>query len=99
VTFPHTSDIRGLLEPKRILFDVTPAAKEFLADSGFDPVYGARPLKRVIQTLVLNKMATMLISGAMVRNFHGFFVVVVVVVVVVSLVVLYSPSITLFSCC
>lgn len=38
-------------------------AKEFLADSGFDPVYGARPLKRVIQTVVLNKMATMLISG------------------------------------
>lgn len=58
-------NIRTLLDPKRILFDVTPLAKEFLADSGFDPVYGARPLKRVIQTLVLNKMATMLISGAL----------------------------------
>jgi ATP-dependent Clp protease ATP-binding subunit ClpB len=45
------------------VFDVDNEAKEFLADSGFDPVYGARPLKRVIQTLVLNKMATMLISG------------------------------------
>jgi len=57
------SHIRSLLEPKRIVFDVDDEAKHFLADSGFDPVYGARPLKRVIQTLVLNKMATMLISG------------------------------------
>lgn len=55
--------IRGLLEPKRIVFEVDEDAKQFLADSGFDPVYGARPLKRVIQTVVLNKMATMLISG------------------------------------
>lgn len=56
-------EIRSLLEPKRIVFDVEEDAKQYLADSGFDPVYGARPLKRVIQTLVLNKMATMLISG------------------------------------
>lgn len=45
------------------MFDVDEDAKEYLGDSGFDPVYGARPLKRVIQTMVLNKMATMLISG------------------------------------
>jgi ATP-dependent Clp protease ATP-binding subunit ClpB len=55
--------ISQLLEPKRILFSLTHEAKEYLADCGYDPVYGARPLKRVIQTLVLNKMAMMLISG------------------------------------
>ena len=38
--------------------DVTPAGKEWLAQTGFDPVYGARPLKRLVQTTIA-KMATM----------------------------------------
>lgn len=57
--------IAKLLEPKRILLEISNKAKVFLADRGYDPVYGARPLKRVIQTELLNKMATLLIDGTL----------------------------------
>jgi len=45
---------------------VTDAAKDFLADIGYDPLYGARPLKRAIQTELENKLAKELLSGAFV---------------------------------
>ncbi|MCX6766316.1 MAG: hypothetical protein NT170_00835, partial [Candidatus Moranbacteria bacterium] len=41
----------------------TPAAREFLAREGFDPVYGARPLKRAIQNLVLDELALKIVEG------------------------------------
>ncbi|MEC7576981.1 MAG: hypothetical protein VX468_06595, partial [Pseudomonadota bacterium] len=37
--------------------------KEYLADRGYDPVYGARPLKRVIQTMLQNKLAELILEG------------------------------------
>jgi len=43
--------------------DLTERAKDFLADRGFDPVFGARPLKRVIQREVTNKLAEEVLSG------------------------------------
>jgi ATP-dependent Clp protease ATP-binding subunit ClpA len=52
-----------MLHDKRIVLEVSPEAKTWLADRGYDPVYGARPLKRVMQTEVLNKLATALIEG------------------------------------
>jgi ATP-dependent Clp protease ATP-binding subunit ClpB len=42
---------------------LTDAAKDFLAERGFDPVFGARPLKRVIQREVTNKLAEEVLSG------------------------------------
>jgi ATP-dependent Clp protease ATP-binding subunit ClpB len=42
---------------------LTPAAKEALADAGWDPAYGARPLKRAIQRLVENPLALRLLEG------------------------------------
>jgi ATP-dependent Clp protease ATP-binding subunit ClpB len=42
---------------------VTPAAKEWLAVTGFDPVYGARPLRRLIQSAIGDKLARELIAG------------------------------------
>jgi ATP-dependent Clp protease ATP-binding subunit ClpB len=39
------------------------AARKWLADEGYDPVFGARPLKRVIQTALQNRLAEMLLSG------------------------------------
>ncbi|MBO0838961.1 MAG: hypothetical protein J2P28_26090, partial [Actinobacteria bacterium] len=43
--------------------DVTPAAREWLAVTGFDPVYGARPLRRLIQSAIGDKLARELIAG------------------------------------
>ncbi|MGZ3534361.1 MAG: AAA family ATPase, partial [Thermodesulfobacteriota bacterium] len=51
-----------LLE-KRIQLNMTEKAKEWLAKEGFDPAYGARPLKRVIQKEIQDKLALMLLEG------------------------------------
>lgn len=54
---------KSIFENKQITLDFTPSAKKVLAERGYDPQYGARPLKRVIQTDVLNPMAKMIIEG------------------------------------
>jgi ATP-dependent Clp protease ATP-binding subunit ClpB len=46
------------------VLDIDEKAKTWLANTGYDPVYGARPLKRVIQRQLQNPLATMLLSGA-----------------------------------
>ncbi|MCX6767067.1 MAG: ATP-dependent chaperone ClpB [Candidatus Moranbacteria bacterium] len=51
------------LKEKNIKIQITPAAREFLAREGFDPVYGARPLKRAIQSLVLDELALKIVEG------------------------------------
>jgi ATP-dependent Clp protease ATP-binding subunit ClpB len=57
----------GLLEKRlaarRISIEVTDAAKEWLADTGYDPAYGARPLRRLIQTAIGDPLARKLIAG------------------------------------
>ena len=55
--------LRELLRHRHITLDLDPAATEWLADQGYDPVYGARPLKRVIQRSVQNPLAGMLLDG------------------------------------
>jgi len=50
------------LSTKGIKLEITKDAKQFLADEGFDPDYGARPLKRAIQTHILNKIAELIIA-------------------------------------
>ncbi|NBX66222.1 MAG: ATP-dependent chaperone ClpB [Proteobacteria bacterium] len=52
-----------LLVDRKITLDVTPEAREFLGKQGYDPAYGARPLKRVIQTYVQNPLAERLLKG------------------------------------
>jgi ATP-dependent Clp protease ATP-binding subunit ClpB len=52
-----------LLEDRKITIKLEPAAREWLADKGWDPAYGARPLKRVIQKYVQDPMADMILSG------------------------------------
>jgi ATP-dependent Clp protease ATP-binding subunit ClpB len=56
-------EVRQRLAEKKITLSFEPKAIEFLAHRGFDPVYGARPLKRVIQREVLNKLAREMIAG------------------------------------
>lgn len=53
-----------LLEPRKIFLEFSENAKTWLADRGYDPMYGARPVKRVIQTEVLNKISKLLIEGS-----------------------------------
>ena len=53
-----------LLEDRKIMLDVSPAARSWLADKGYDPAYGARPLKRVIQKAVQDPLAEKLLAGA-----------------------------------
>lgn len=51
------------LKARRISLEFTPEAVQFLAKRGFDPIYGARPLKRVIQSELLNPLSKDLIAG------------------------------------
>ncbi|MGM7699029.1 ATP-dependent Clp protease ATP-binding subunit [Microbacterium sp. A84] len=51
------------LRERRLTLAVTPDARAWLAERGYDPVYGARPLRRLIQNEVQNKLATALLSG------------------------------------
>ncbi|MBR4220998.1 MAG: NDP-hexose 4-ketoreductase, partial [Victivallales bacterium] len=51
------------LADRRIGFEITDAAKSALADEGYDPVYGARPLRRVITRRLENPVSRMIIAG------------------------------------
>ena len=55
--------VRGFLAEKNIALEVTEAAAEKLAGEGYDPAFGARPLKRVIQRMVLDELATKVLAG------------------------------------
>ncbi|HSA77424.1 MAG TPA: AAA family ATPase, partial [Nitrospirota bacterium] len=55
--------VQKRLSDRKIEIELTEAAKELLAEEGFDMVYGARPLKRVIQRDVLNPLASKILSG------------------------------------
>ncbi|GBR10563.1 ATP-dependent chaperone ClpB [Asaia siamensis] len=56
--------LRGLLEERKITLDLDQAANDWLAESGYDPVYGARPLKRVIQRSLQNTLAGLILDGS-----------------------------------
>jgi ATP-dependent Clp protease ATP-binding subunit ClpB len=58
--------LQKLLGARHLRLEVTPEAKELLAAQGYDPVYGARPLKRVIQRELQNPIALQVLEG----NFH-----------------------------
>jgi ATP-dependent Clp protease ATP-binding subunit ClpB len=55
--------LRGLLEDRKITLELDEAATEWLANAGYDPVYGARPLKRVIQRHLQNPLASRILEG------------------------------------
>jgi ATP-dependent Clp protease ATP-binding subunit ClpB len=54
----------ALLADRKIVLEIDEAARAWLADAGYDPVYGARPLKRVIQRSLQNSLAQMILEGA-----------------------------------
>ncbi len=57
------AQLRALLADRDIEIDLDTAALTWLADAGYDPVYGARPLKRVIQRSLQNPLATLILDG------------------------------------
>lgn len=60
--------LRKLLKEQEIELEITPDAKELLATRGFNPVYGARPLKRVIRQMVENPLSKMILSQNFLRG-------------------------------
>ena len=53
-----------LLEERKIAIKLEPAAREWLAEKGWDPAYGARPLKRVIQKSIQDPLAELILAGS-----------------------------------
>ena len=51
------------LADKKISIELTDSAKDFLAEKGYEPAFGARPLKRALQTYLLNPLSSQLIAG------------------------------------
>jgi len=58
-----TEELRGRLHDRQIGLEITPPAREFVAREGFDPVYGARPLKRFLQRELETRIGRALIGG------------------------------------
>ena len=62
------SHLKGLLKERELDVEITDDAKEFLATRGFNPIYGARPLKRVIRQLVENPLSKEILSNKFIRG-------------------------------
>ncbi len=56
-------ELKQQLEEKRITLEISDAAKELVADSGYDPDFGARPLRRAIQKMIENPLAELILQG------------------------------------
>ncbi len=63
-------DVRERLEGRHVTLDVTPAAMESLAIDGYDPVFGARPLKRLVQREVVDRIADQVVRGNLMERDH-----------------------------
>ncbi len=64
------NDVRSRLADRRVTLDVTPAAMERLAIDGFDPVYGARPCKRLVQREIVDRIAQKVVEGGLPDRSH-----------------------------
>jgi ATP-dependent Clp protease ATP-binding subunit ClpB len=58
------------MDDRKVSLEVSEAAIEYLADAGYDPAYGARPLKRVIQNEVQDPLAELIINSKITENQH-----------------------------
>jgi ATP-dependent Clp protease ATP-binding subunit ClpB len=63
-------DLRKLLADRKITIELTQPAKELLFLEGYDPVYGARPLKRAIQRLIQDPLALKILEGEILHGDH-----------------------------
>jgi ATP-dependent Clp protease ATP-binding subunit ClpB len=60
--------VTDMLEPQGIRLEITDAAVAYLAEEGYDPDFGARPVKRAIQQFVLNDLSKKLLADEVDRN-------------------------------
>jgi ATP-dependent Clp protease ATP-binding subunit ClpB len=63
-------DLRRLLAERKISLELTDAAKEMLFSEGYDPAYGARPLKRAIQRMIQDPLALKILDGEVLHGDH-----------------------------
>ena len=64
------NDVQKRLSDRDITFDLTPAAKHWLAKEGYDPVYGARPLRRAVQRHLENPLSKGILAGEFTPEDH-----------------------------
>ena len=64
------ADLQRRLSDKQLTLELTPEAKSYIIDQGYDPVYGARPLKRFLQTKVETMLARMIIADDLAPGTH-----------------------------
>ncbi|MDO4412258.1 ATP-dependent chaperone ClpB [Cutibacterium sp.] len=64
----NLAKLNSRLADRRITVETTAAAKEWLATTGFDPVYGARPLRRLVQTTIEDQLARKVLAGEVVEG-------------------------------
>jgi ATP-dependent Clp protease ATP-binding subunit ClpB len=62
--------IRKRLQERKLTLELTEAAKNYIAQEGYSPVYGARPLKRVLQKQILDNLAMQILEGGFVEDDH-----------------------------
>ena len=62
--------IRKRLQERKLTMELTEKAKDYIAQEGYSPVYGARPLKRVLQKQILDSLAMQILEGAFVEGDH-----------------------------
>jgi ATP-dependent Clp protease ATP-binding subunit ClpB len=60
--------LQNLLAKNRITITITDPAVDYIADAGFDPQFGARPIKRVIQRNLMNELSKMILAGEVNRE-------------------------------
>jgi ATP-dependent Clp protease ATP-binding subunit ClpB len=64
------ADLQKRLAERKLTIELTPKAKEMLAERGYDPVFGARPLKRTIQRMIENPLAAYVLAGQFKEGDH-----------------------------
>jgi ATP-dependent Clp protease ATP-binding subunit ClpB len=64
------SDIAKLLADRNVTLELTSAARQFVLDEGYDPAYGARPLRRTLQRLVQDPLAMQILAGTVLPGDH-----------------------------
>ncbi|MDO9585118.1 MAG: AAA family ATPase, partial [Syntrophales bacterium] len=62
--------IQKRLAERKLTIELTESAKNYIADQGFSPIYGARPLKRALQKLILDSLALRILEGAFKEDDH-----------------------------
>ncbi len=68
------SDIAKKVKDRDITLTLSPEAKRYIAEAGFDPVYGARPLKRALYEIIEDRLADLILEGKVVEGSHVEFI-------------------------